>query len=837
MSSFSLLQKALDTDISVNITDNMLPIYKRFFSSYQNNFKDRSLLDVAILFRQILLQENNNAVLFIPNNSKYPPLKEWNKVGIIAKNVKSHWEIYANFWRAKWLKESKKQAVDYCVSLGLDRRENINFSSNASDIFLTQCGTQYINYKSIDQQKAVRTVLSLDRGKTLAISLPTGEGKSLIFKLINSVGFYDTKNRGLTIVIVPTVTLALDQEKSMQMKQKSQSVYAFVGEREKENEILKDKIKQGEQDICFVSPEFVFGSLRQALISSAKNGNIRAVVIDEAHIVEEWGVDFRHEFQLFSGFWRELLDSTPITNRFRTVLLSATYTQESINLLKTLFSLDNRFEFYSATKLRPEIDYWMSPILKDEEEQKIKVLEAIYRLPRPLILYVTEVKDAKLFYTLLRDSGFKNLAMVHGQTKSIERNRVVDLWRAGELDMMVATSAFGLGIDYPHTRSIIHACMPETLNRFYQEVGRGGRDGKSSISLIIPTHKDIKIAESINNKKIIGDELGFKRWKSMFNRKENYKDKSYTINLNTAPSYGIDFDSKKNIGWNTQVLLLMTRAGLIELIGFPEISQNEEELDRHYHKLNIKIIEENHLDEKVWSSAIGTIRNRIQKSNKDSLNLLKKFIKQEACPADILNQIYELSLDDKKYEVSLLCSSCKLCRGESPKYSHAPLGRVYPIQRVSHHRVLELFSTSSIMVEFTKESFKIRGFDRKFIKVIHNLVAKQIQNFIFIGNAKELFLSKKILEKIRHLPIFIEELEHLQQLIIKRKRLPPQTSVLFIGDEIKIDKKIVNILKEENNMVFLKKDTIDPITPNRLLNEVYQYELMQLDEFIARIGR
>lgn len=832
MSSFSLLQEALDTDISVDITDNMFPIYKRFFSSYQNDFKDKSLLDMAILFRQILLQENNNTVLFVPNSSKYPSLIEWNQVGIVAKENGAKWEIYANWWTPDWLNGSKKRAVDYCVSLGLNRRENINFSSTASDIFLTQCGSQYIKYKSLDQQKAVRAVLSLDRGNTLAVSLPTGEGKSLIFKLINSVGFYDTKNRGLTLVIVPTVTLALDQEKSMQVEQNNQTVYAFVGGREKKNKLLKEKIKEGEQDICFVSPESVFGSLRQALISSAKNGNIRAVVIDEAHIVEEWGVDFRHEFQLFSGFWRELLDCSPITNRFRTVLLSATYTQESLNLLKTLFSLDNGFELYLATKLRPEIDYWMSPIVKDEDEQKTKVLEAVCRLPRPLILYVTEVTDAQMFYDLLGNSGFKNLKMLHGQTNARERNRVVDLWRTGELDIVVATSAFGLGIDYPHTRSIIHACMPETLNRFYQEVGRGGRDGKSSISLIVPTYKDIKIAESINNKKIIRDELGFKRWKSMFNRKENY-----TIDLNTSPLYGMDYKGKKNIGWNAQVLLLMTRAGLIELIGFPEISQDEEELDKHYNKLNINIIEENHLDEKVWSSAVDTIRNRIQKSNKNSLDLLKQFIKQEGCPADILNQIYAFSFDNKQYEVSLLCSSCKLCRGDSPKYSHAPLGRAYPIQRVSHNRVLELFSTPSIMVEFTKESFEIRGFERKFVKVIQNLVAKQIQNFIFIGSSKELFLSKKVLDKVEHLPIFIEELESLQQLMIKKKRLPPQTNVLFIGDEITIDKKIVNILKEENSMVFLKKDTIDPVTPNRLLNEVYPHELMQLDKFIERIGR
>ena len=74
MSSFSLLQKVLDGDITVDIRDHISPIYKRFFSSYQNNFKDRSLLDMAIIFRQILLQENDHAVLFVPNNSKYPSL-------------------------------------------------------------------------------------------------------------------------------------------------------------------------------------------------------------------------------------------------------------------------------------------------------------------------------------------------------------------------------------------------------------------------------------------------------------------------------------------------------------------------------------------------------------------------------------------------------------------------------------------------------------------------------------------------------------------------------------------------------------------------------------------
>ena len=841
MSNFRLLQKLLDNALEVEIDENMSPIYKRFFLSYQNGFEDRSLLDIAILLRQILLTQKNNATLFVPNNNEYPSLTEWNQVGIVAKRNGDKWEIYANFWTPHWLKGSETQAVDAAVIKNEDRRFIINTPSDASDIFLTQCGTQYIKYKSIDQQKAVRATLSLKAGKTLAISLPTGEGKSLIFKLINSVGFYDTKHDSLTLVIVPTVTLALDQEKSMQLEKNNQSVYAFVGGREMENSILKENIKQGKQDICFVSPESLFGSLRQPLLESSENGTIRAIVIDEAHIVEEWGIDFRHEFQLFSGFWRELLETSPSTNRFRTILLSATYTQESIHLLKTLFSLDDSFELYLATKLRPEIDYWKSPILKGEEEREKRVLESILHLPRPLILYVTEVAEAKRFYTLFQKKGFKNLAMVHGQTNSTERDRVVNLWREGNLDIVVATSAFGLGIDYPHTRCVVHACMPETLNRFYQEVGRGGRDGKTSLSLIVPTYKDIEIAKSMNSQKLIGDELGFKRWKRIFQKKSfiEGREDEYTIDLNSASS--IDYDGKRNIGWNAQTLLLMVQAQLIELIGFPStiITDDKKEWQKYLNQINIRILEENHLDEKVWSEAITNVRQGIKESNKKSFKLLQQYLNGNDCPADVLNQIYQLSFDDKEYEVSLLCGSCGLCRGEerTAQYTQSPLGRAYPIQREIEKNLLKFFSTSSVMIEFEKDNFNVRGFERKFVKVIKNLVNKQIQNFIFIGKSKEFFISQKTLDKVSFLPIFIEELKSLQELIVKKKRLPPQTNLIFIGEEVKIDKRIVNVLKEKNSMVFLKKNSVDPLTPNRLLKEVYQYEILQLDELIRRIGK
>ena len=106
------------------------------------------------------------------------------------------------------------------------------------------------------------------------------------------------------------------------------------------------------------------------------------------------------------------------------------------------------------------------------------MLEALRHVPRPAILYVTRVVDAKAWRDRLEAEGFEHAELVHGETGANERDRILRGWRDGDIDLVVATSAFGLGIDYRHVRAVVHACIPESLDRFYQEVGRGGRDGR-----------------------------------------------------------------------------------------------------------------------------------------------------------------------------------------------------------------------------------------------------------------------------------------------------------------------------------------------------------------------
>ena len=161
----------------------------------------------------------------------------------------------------------------------------------------------------------------------------------------------------------------------------------------------------------------------------------------------------------------------------RTLLLSATLTDASLETLRALFGIEGDFESIAAVQLRPEPDYWIAPV-PAEQARIDHIIEALHHAPRPAVLYVTEVSEANAWYSRLINAGFRRVRKVHGKTRRVEREEIVGQWRDGSLDIVVGTSAFGLGIDYPHARSVIHACVPETLDRFYQEVGRGGRDGK-----------------------------------------------------------------------------------------------------------------------------------------------------------------------------------------------------------------------------------------------------------------------------------------------------------------------------------------------------------------------
>ena len=188
-------------------------------------------------------------------------------------------------------------------------------------------------------------------------------------------------------------------------------------------------------------------------------------------------------------------------------------------------------------------------------------------LPRPLILYVTQPKQADNWLKVLRQAKYKRVQTFHGNTPNTIRQRLIRDWDENKVDIMVATSAFGLGVDKRHVRSIVHATAPENLDRLYQEVGRGGRDGCRSVSLISITEKDKDLASALLPKRLTV-ELAYQRWLHMWETNKLHPDKD---GINLIDRDAIRKDAPKmlpgetNREWNFHMLLLLQRAGIIEI--------------------------------------------------------------------------------------------------------------------------------------------------------------------------------------------------------------------------------------------------------------------------------
>lgn len=424
---------------------------------------------------------------------------------------------------------------------------------------------RYTHYTSAGQQQAVRTVLTCGRDKTLLVNLPTGSGKTFV---IHSQ-MLTSPRRHLTLVIVPTVALAIEQalraqEVMQQAGQDHGGRYVWhSGQSTEERNEMKSRLASGEQRALFCSPEAATGGLLLQLFSLAERGLLGAVIVDEAHLIDQWGAEFRPEFQLLAPLVRSLKATSP--DGVKVVLLSATFSQSTLNTLKALFAGKRQGSVIevNGSFLRPEPVWYVSEAAS-HEDHLAQVENAIARLPAPMILYTTEVEQAKFWYQYLRERGYRRCGLFHGATPMQEREGLIHAWRNDGLDIMVATSAFGVGMDKNNVRSVLHVAVPENLDRFYQESGRGGRDGKASVAHIIFHHKQLQVARNINRTKLIGASKGYLRWAKMHQLREQHQPGQFIVPLR-AKHADIRMDSQSNVDWNLRTLLLMQRAGFIDM--------------------------------------------------------------------------------------------------------------------------------------------------------------------------------------------------------------------------------------------------------------------------------
>ena len=435
------------------------------------------------------------------------------------------------------------------------------------------------SYRTPGQMEAIRAALGQPEGTTLTINLPTGTGKTLAI-LAPALSY-----PGTTIVIVPTTALAIDQEKRLQdllstTPAKNERFAYHGGLSKEEKDEFKTSLASGFKKIVFTSPEALLDSLHSHVVRLSDNRRLRALVIDEAHIVDEWGTEFRSEFQLASGFRRWLIKrQTELGHpRLRTILLTGTLTTSSLETLHTLFGEDDKHEVVASMGTRPEISYWRAESI-DPQKRRERLVETLKNSAMPCIVYVTRktedmnvnpsenVKDLKNF---LVSQGFTRTVAIDGGSSTAEKEYAIAemphaLNSVPNVDITVANSAFGLGIDIEGLRTVIHVCVPETVERFYQEAGRAGRDGRYATHIWMPSEQDWKLAKEMAEKKTLTRPTAESRWNSMYASREDLDGGAYSLDTRTTHGTIMNGDSDLNTAWNNRTITMMARARMLEI--------------------------------------------------------------------------------------------------------------------------------------------------------------------------------------------------------------------------------------------------------------------------------
>ena len=531
-------------------------------------------------------------------------------------------------------------------------------SSSAGDATLSNY-TSFRTYKNFEQKLAVHSALNLPHGDTLLISLPTGGGKSLVTQLLAR------SSLGLTVVIVPTVALALDQYYAAKYNLKSnEGIFCYRGEQSENERIAIIKaVRDKNARLLFTSPEAILKNqeLHKLLDIAAESRYLSNVVVDEAHVVPDWGVFFRPDFQIFSIVlkkWKRLSE-----NHIRTYLLSATLSDDVVDTLFSLFGTEGHNSQVRCDALRQEPRFYFQSV-KSLEEQDKKTMEAIKLLPKPMVVYVLEPREAKDLQAKLRQAGYLNIPTFTGETKESERDAVLNGWKNHDFDIVIATSAFGIGVDKPDVRTIIHACCPENLSRFYQEVGRGGRDRIPSLSLFMPyqsrydSEGDVRRSLGLVNKRVMTVERSVIRWNGMINNPATLVNADECVlDTSATPSTMNDEEAEyagnRNVAWNINLLLFLYRTGFIDLLDASFVINKDVRPQKKYYTITIKLLKPDVLgDNDRLTEALAEPRKKEYESQMAGYRIMSDLVAspKTKCWGRVFKHLFPLSRE--------VCNGC-----------------------------------------------------------------------------------------------------------------------------------------------------------------------------------
>ncbi|MDC9722544.1 MAG: RecQ family ATP-dependent DNA helicase [Urechidicola sp.] len=315
------------------------------------------------------------------------------------------------------------------------------------------------------QEEIISSVLN--GTDTLAL-LPTGGGKSICFQIPTLV------NDGVCIVVSPLIALMNDQVKNL--NNRNIKAIALTSKLTPDEVIIAfDNLQFGNYKFLYLSPEKLQSELIQQKI---KQLNVQLVAIDEAHCISEWGHDFRPSY-LNISILREFFPQVPM------IALTASATEKVTQDIVENLGLDNP-KIFKKSFLRENLAYQIFEV----EDKLFKVEQVLKKVKGSKIIYTDSRRSTVEISAQLNHLGYTT-NFYHGGMKHDAKSQHYEDWLSEKTPIIVATNAFGMGIDKSDVRSIIHYNLPQSVENYLQEAGRGGRDGKKSFSIVLKNKTDI----------------------------------------------------------------------------------------------------------------------------------------------------------------------------------------------------------------------------------------------------------------------------------------------------------------------------------------------------------
>jgi ATP-dependent DNA helicase RecQ len=323
----------------------------------------------------------------------------------------------------------------------------------------------YDNFRPL-QTEIIQSVV--DGCDTLAL-MPTGGGKSLCFQVPAMM------SEGVCIVISPLIALMQDQVEQLKRRGIS-AVGIYSGMHKNQIDFALDNCIYGDIKFLYVSPERLQTKI---FIERAKQMTINLLAIDEAHCISQWGYDFRPPYTKIAEF-RKLLPPVPM------IALTATATEEVKTDIIAKLELNNP-QVFQQSFARANLSY--SAFKEDDKERRL--MKILQNVQGSAVVYVRNRRRTQEVSDLLNKYNVQS-TFYHAGLNATERTKRQENWIKNRVRVIVATNAFGMGIDKPDVRSVVHLDLPDTLEAYYQEAGRGGRDGEKAYAVALFNQSDIE---------------------------------------------------------------------------------------------------------------------------------------------------------------------------------------------------------------------------------------------------------------------------------------------------------------------------------------------------------